>query len=454
LLVPFLPFGNWFQHGSRKYFQCIEVVHAIRLLIEKSLEWGTPLVLVSIDLLKAFDSLRLSYVCYILGKYRVPLRLRYAILRELCALRKVSLILHGIVMGYLWSNRGLCQGSPEASFIFSLVVGDMLATLDRSWKARGLGVLFGKFGGSPMAFSSWWDQHFCLLQGQGVDIENFWVTSLAFLDDIYFASETCEAAQTMLEELLESFAKAGLSPNIGKVAWMANKYVSKAMDVTLRIGHILIPVSPNLVILGSFVSMDGHEEGAFRHRATRAWACFHKWEHVLCSRAALSLRLRFWEKVVQPSLLWGLQTLRSQNIKGLSVLRFCQGQQIRKMMRLKRKPIGNGVEPWVDWQIRTLHQAKEVAERHGCEISRLFFEHRFSWAGHVARLGVKDKQAHIVHFLLLWRPLFWWREQQLYAHVDLSQPVVHPSDWGRPRRFENGLEPSWMMQALSKYDAN
>ena len=43
LLVPFLPFGNWFQHGSNKYFQCIEVVHAIRLLIEKRLSGELPL---------------------------------------------------------------------------------------------------------------------------------------------------------------------------------------------------------------------------------------------------------------------------------------------------------------------------------------------------------------------------------------------------------------------------
>ena len=122
--------------------------------------------------------------------------------------------MHEFVMGFLWSNKGLCQGSLEVSFIFSLVVGDILATLDRAWKTRGLGVLFGKFDGSPMAFSSWWDHLFCLLQGQGGDIESFGVTFLAFLDDIYFACETFDAAQIMIDDLhvsLERFEVAAFS---------------------------------------------------------------------------------------------------------------------------------------------------------------------------------------------------------------------------------------------------
>ena len=451
LVAPFLPFGNWLQHGSRKGYQCIEVVHAVRLIVEKSLEWGRPLILVSVDLWKAFDSLKLLYVCKVLCKYGVPLRLRYAILREICALRRVTLIMHGLVMGSFWSTKGLCQGSPEASFIFSLVVGDILATLDSSWKTRGLGVLFGKFGGSSMAFSSWWDHHFALLQGQGVDIQNFWITSLAFLDDIYFASECFDSAQVMLNELLAAFAEAGLSPNLGKINWMANKYIRHADELALAVGKVLIPVSQSMIILGSQVSLTGFETPAFKHRVTRAWACFHKWEHILCSSAPISHRVGFWAKVVLPSLLWGLQTVRAQNKDGLSAIRFCQSLQIRKMMGLKRQPKGEGIETWVDWQIRTLQKARQVSEFHRCEVGGKFHDLRIGWANHVARLGVKSLQPHLVHFLLLWRPIFWWREQQLYQDIDFSTPVKHPGDWGKPRRFEHGFCTDWMAQALSDY---
>ena len=451
LALPFLPFGNWLQHGSRKHFQCIEIVQALRLVSEKSLEWGRPLILVSIDLWKAFDSLKLVYVCRILSKYQVPLRLRYAILREICALRYVTLIMHGLVMGAFWSNKGLCQGSPEASFIFSLIVGDILATLDASWKSRGLGVLFGKFGGSSMAFSSWWGHHLTLLQGQGIDIENFWVTSLAFLDDVYFVTECFAAAQTMLNELLDAFAQAGLTPILGKVKWMGNKYVKHVDCLALAVGKVLIPASDNLIVLGSMLTLTGHETQAFRHRVAQSWACFHKWQHVLCSRAPLAHRVSFWTKVVLPSLLWGLQTLRAHNKEGIKAIQFCQSLQFRKMMRLKRLPLGdNAIETWLDWQIRTIDKTREVAAHFHCEVAARFHEQRFNWANHVARLGIKSKQPHIVHFVLMWRPLFWWREQQLYAGIDFSPPIKHPSDWGKPRRYENGFELDWMAQALNK----
>jgi len=355
-------------------------------------------------------------------------------------------------MGAFWSNKGLCQGSPEASFVFSLVVGDILASLDSSWKTRGLGVLFGKFGGSSMAFSSWWDHHFSLLQGQGVDIENFWVTSLAFLDDIYFVTECFDSAQIMLNELLAAFAEAGLTPNLGKISWLANKYVRHAECLALTVGKVLIPASDHLIVLGSHVSLTGFETPAFRHRVARSWACFHKWQHILCSKACLADRVKFWAKVVLPSLLWGLQTLRAQNQEGISAIRFCQSLQLRKMMKLKRLPTGHdSVEPWLDWQIRTIHKTRQVAEFHRCEAAAKFHEQRCNWANHVARLGVINQQPHLVHFLLLWRPLFWWREQQLFADIDFSCPVKHPGDWGKPRRFEHGFNLDWMTQALKNH---
>ena len=122
------------------------------------------------------------------------------------------------------------------------------------------------------------------------------------------------------------------------------------------------------------------------------------------------------------------------------------------MMSLKRGPlVDNGVEPWLDWHARTLRKAGQVCKYHGCDVTSNFFELRTSWAEHIARLGFKSRQPHLAHFLLLWRPIFWWREQQLYASIDLSTPVKHAHDWGQPRRFENGLATGWVMEALKKY---
>ena len=298
-----------------------------------------------------------------------------------------------------------------------------------------------------MAFSSWWDHHFVLLQGQGVDIENFWISSMAFLDDIYFVSRSFGQAQLMLDELLAACADAGLYPNISKVAWMANKYVSHSAEIALAIGNVLIPSSEQITVLGSIVRADGHEQPAFHHRIQKGWACFHKWEHILCSRAPLATRLKFWSKVCEPSLLWGLQTVRAQNKKGLSALQFCQKMQIRKMLKLKRQPVAGQIEPWLDWHKRTISKAGQICRNFRVDIVDKFHERRQSWGGHLARLGVLSHVPHMAHFVLLWRPLFWWREQQFFGSLT-GDHVKHPTDWGQPRRFEESWSTNWMIEAM------
>ena len=49
------------------------------------------------------------------------------------------------------------------------------------------------------------------------------------------------------------------------------------------------------------------------------------------------------------------------------------------------------------------------------------------------------------------RPIFWWREQQVYAGVDFAPEIRHPKTWGRPRRFEDGMQTDWMMKALEDH---
>ena len=106
-ISPVMRFRSWIQHGAGKGFQCLEVVHALRLVSEKCLEWGMPLILISLDVRKAYDSLKLGAVIAIFEKYRVPLRLRYAVLRELLATKVVSFYFLGLAVWECWCQQGL-----------------------------------------------------------------------------------------------------------------------------------------------------------------------------------------------------------------------------------------------------------------------------------------------------------------------------------------------------------
>ena len=48
---------GFLQYGARAGHQCIEVIMLLRLVWEKSTQWSRPVVLGSLDILKAFDCL-------------------------------------------------------------------------------------------------------------------------------------------------------------------------------------------------------------------------------------------------------------------------------------------------------------------------------------------------------------------------------------------------------------
>jgi hypothetical protein len=71
---------GFYQFDNRKFHQASEMIHIIRLLVEKSNEWFMPLVLVCVDIRKAFDTIYPSAVEELLNSCNVPLKLKFAIL--------------------------------------------------------------------------------------------------------------------------------------------------------------------------------------------------------------------------------------------------------------------------------------------------------------------------------------------------------------------------------------
>lgn len=71
---------------------------------------------------------------------RVPLQLRYAILRELMAVRYTELCFHDMKTKPVYANRGLMQRMPEAPFLFASIIIMMLLELQHKWRSEGLGI--------------------------------------------------------------------------------------------------------------------------------------------------------------------------------------------------------------------------------------------------------------------------------------------------------------------------
>ena len=94
---------------------------------------------------------------------------------------------------------------------------------------------------------------------------------MGFLDDVYFVCNSVVEAQSMLNDAVCTFDAIGLSLNVAKIHWAANKYVGLLGSETLKIGRVLIPVSESLIVLGCVVMPNGDEGPALRHRTIKAW---------------------------------------------------------------------------------------------------------------------------------------------------------------------------------------
>ena len=377
----------------------------------------------------------------ILDHYEIPIQIRYAFLREVLSTKKLHLFYSGNSYGHILVNKGFRQGSPEASFVFAIIVAHLLAVLDRSWKPKGWGVRLGRWGGSDISFDAWWSDHHFLFDNLTGNVQDVWLTSLAFLDDVYFAAPTLTQGQQMLDEAISLFGRVGLKPNLTKIKWIANKYIGVGACNYLVIDSVRYPRSEYLEVLGSLIRADIKEIDAFRHRIGKAWGVFYKWQHVLTCSGPLKPRVAFWNKVDAPSLLWGLQTCRQPTSASLGHLKACQHMMLKKMMRTHRRK----GEYWLDWHIRALTSARDLASSYSIGVEQLLRERREKWAGHLIRLGHFDGVSHAVKYVLSWRPLPWWRDQQIFNAVTLDLPIRHPTDWGLPRRWEDSFEVGWAL---------
>ena len=275
------------------------------------------------------------------------------------------------------------------------------------------------------------------------DIDDIGVTICIFMDDTYtFSSSTGEAA-AMMADFEEELEMLDLSVQETKFEYMKNRFVRD--DVKLIIQTKEAKLVEGFEVLGSWVRIDMREHEAAKHRISRAWRVFHKWREVLVNRDVnIKERLMFWHKTVGRSMTWALETTRaSAVIKRL--LKSAQRQMVVKMLGLKRISEGWVIEPWLQYHIRMCTKAKTVLRSNDSEITKMLERDKIQFASHISRFAIGDRETHLVKHVLLWRPLKWWRLQQI--HIKEGRDfLVHPEP-GFKARWENQFGPSW----VSKY---
>ena len=119
---------------------------------------------------------------------------------------------------------------------------------------------------------------------------------------------------------------------------------------------------------------------------------------------------------------------------------------------MKRQPIafvegeGKILEPWLDWQKHSMSRAGEVIRETGSCIVTELIQERHRWSEHVARMGQGDKPSHLLKAVLMFRPVSWWRKQQICNELG-QNPIVHRAKMGRVRKWETVFDDNWILKA-------
>jgi hypothetical protein len=343
------PHLNNSQNGFRKNRGTAEHILLLRRLIEESESWNTPLILVFIDFVKAFDSVNWCQMWSILKAYRVPARIINAI-KLLYIGSNARVVTKDGLTDPVKFQSGVKQGCVLAPFLFVIVV-DFVLKMSVN-KDLGLRVKSRKSS-----------------RDQG-----YVVTDTIFADDSAFIFDNILNAQSQISEVEKLCNIVGLKINRSK---------SECMFINCS-GIISIASGP-LVNVDEFKYLGSYIRSSFKDTQIRigiAWAAARKLINIWKSNLSTKLKIKSFRAFIESILLYGSETwtLTQTQLEKLDgtytkLLRFCLN---------------------IHWS----EHMKNVDLYHGLpKISDTLVTRQLMFAGHCFRADQP------IHHVLFWKPL-------------------------------------------------
>ncbi|CAN0553799.1 unnamed protein product, partial [Ectocarpus sp. 8 AP-2014] len=165
-------------------------INTLRIIVEQSNEWQTPVHLLFVDFERAFDSLDRDMMWTVLGSFGIPDKL-LVIIQSMYRDATCRVAHRGILGREFNVASGVKQGCILSPLLFLLVL---------DW-------VMGKVNNSP----------------RGIDWQHLQMTRLEdldFADDICLMSHTRQGLEEKLKRLVHYGKQVGLKVNVGKTKLM------------------------------------------------------------------------------------------------------------------------------------------------------------------------------------------------------------------------------------------
>ena len=325
------------QHGFRKHRRMNEHLLTAMLFLDKAWDKGIPVWIVSLDLAKAFDRGNWNGLWLALHDHGISDHLVW-------------------ILQLIYSNQlEEVQGEHSNGDPFPIHAGV------QKWKAK----LF----------------HHGVQLGHGNRL-----THIRYADDLMLVATSSKDLIYMLETLIPELAACGLQLNSAKTKILTTSPLntSEFVDVCGEMVQVIQVIHAESVhkYLGRNLTANflARRDMEFAHRLQVAWNKFLKYKHVLLNKhISLVLRLKLFDAVVSPAMLFGLATLpltkvclQKLGVVQRRMLRSIDGwvrihddQNWRDIMAQMnhRMAIANILFPMEDWEARLFRSKFRLAHR-------------------------------------------------------------------------------------------
>ena len=303
------------QAGFRKNRSCTDQIATLRIILEQSLEWRTPLYINFIDYEKAFDSVDRASLWKLLRHYGVPEKI-VSIIRKSYEGMSCKVI-HGQQLTQGFQVRtGVRQGCLLSPFLFLLAIDWIM----KETTAQGRNGI------------RW------TLMGPNNQLDD-----LDFADDLALLSSTRQQMQAKTDILASKSSQIGLRVNRGKTKVL--RVNNQSMEQISVYGEPIEEVDL-FIYLGSIVDTSGGTDADIKARKGKARSAFKKMKNVWSSAKLSSrVKVRIFNSTIKPVLLYGCETWRMNSTPINKVQSFINSC-LRKILRIHWPEVITNKELW------------------------------------------------------------------------------------------------------------